>query len=359
MPNAKLRGDFEKGPAFFLSQYALVNPGSTNFDLGDSATLDAGTFLNEYLGYGGTRAEYSLKAAQAWQAKSKTMYATLDYLSMVGGEGSSGRITGWIADNETGSTPGNIRVIGTPTVSLRVGLKETTGLPVYFLPWKGDHSVTMTLGQDARFFVTAAMSGCTFDVTGPPEAPVVTHANAGARAKGEKLAHMNSLIKEGIKGKLMKGWTPGGQYTTTRLQTGLWGENDEKALREVNYAIAEDAYKSRFDSHVAGLQRNSNSYATGEIEVESTLEGDHKQITVAVVGWRPPGDKRWEFYYQVWADFTLTRRVYRREKKFFGGTKRRELEKMKISDWVLLVPGAKLWPGGRGWPNSKAGKISA
>ena len=356
MPNAMLREAFEKGPAHFLSQYALVNPGSTNFEVGAGADGAAGAFINEHLGYGGTRVQFGATAPQSWQAQSKTVFASLDFQSMAGGDGSSGRLTGWVPDANQ-PADGQLRVVGTPTVALSVRIDTPTGLPIYFLPWKGDHSVTMTLGQDARFFVTAAMTGCTFEVTGPPEAPVVTHANAGGHDKSEKLGVMDRLIKAGIKDKLMKGWTPGGKYATTRLQTGLWGTSDEKGLREVNYSIAEDAYKAKFEAKVAGLQRQTNSYATGEIEVESELDGGHKQIVIGVVGWRPPGSKRWEFYYQVWTDFTLTRRVYRHDKKFFGGTKRKTLEKTKISDHVLLVPGAQFWPGGRGWPDPKSGRI--
>ncbi|HMJ63942.1 MAG TPA: hypothetical protein VK615_01225 [Candidatus Binatia bacterium] len=355
MANSTLLQDFQKGPEHFLKKYALVNPGNVNFDVAPAGT--AAVNVNEHLGYGGKAADLARAKPASYDAKAKTLTAVLNFKSTGGGNASSGWVNGFENDHKEPKS-GLLTLSGNPQVELSVGLDLKDGLPIYFLPWKGDNTITMTLSQEARFFVTAAMTGCTFQVTGPPEAPVVSHANAGGRDAGEKLGWMDGLLKKAIEDKIGKHWTPGKQHKTTRLQTGLWGASKEKGLREVNYAADDDSAKKAWDSKISGLQRDKNTYSTGEIEVEEVLDGNYKHLTVAVVGWRPPGEKRWEFYYQVWADFNLERRVYRKEKRLLGGTKRKTLEKSKICDFVLLVPGTKLWPEGKGWPEGKVGKVS-
>ena len=54
----------------------------------------------------------------------------------------------------------------------------------------------MQLDDKADHFFTAAISGCTFQVTGPASKPVVSHGNAGTidGPPKAKLAHMNQHL---------------------------------------------------------------------------------------------------------------------------------------------------------------------
>jgi hypothetical protein len=362
MPNVKELSDlFQASPPDFLAQYPLSNPGGTNFNV--AAPDQPQRFLNEFLEYGGTKENFAFAAPSSYQARTKVMKGSLDYLSLAGGLVNSGRLNGFVPDtHDQEGMP--IQICGRPIVKLDVDIHSVDGFDVYFLPWKANNTVTMTLGQDARYFITAAMTGCTFQVTGPMDAPIVSHANAGGEVPANKLAFMDGQLKTGIRNKLDALL----QGRVTRLQTGLWGTVNSGNVKEVSYSLDPGGERATaFQDTKQGLSRDeaqrkllkgdNPKYRPGDIEVEQTIDGDFTQIVVAVVGWRPPTSRNWEFYYQVWADYTLERRVYRHEKKFFGGTKRKAIEKIKLNDQIILVPGRKLWPNGVGWPDAYTSSV--
>src|SRR5271166_3100103 len=47
----------------------------------------------------------------------------------------------------------------------------------YFLPYKDDSAIAVTLGNAADFFFTSTLSGCSVQAQGPPATPTVIHAN--------------------------------------------------------------------------------------------------------------------------------------------------------------------------------------
>lgn len=349
---------FLKSPPDFLKEFALTNPGSTNFDVTGKVNSDEQVFVNEYLNYGGKRTPFGLAAPDSFQAEAKTMKAKFSFLSLIGGLTDSGSIGG----TEEDRTDPLMRfgLTGRPQVQLSVDAHSVKGFDVYFLPWKSNNTITMKLGQAARYFITAAMTGCTFQVTGTADAPVVSHANAGGEDAANKLAFMDGQLKKAIKDRYGVGPKPS---NVTRLQTGLWGTANDATVTEENYNVDHTQRETAFGGTTDGVGRdglqhglarnNPNVHGKGDIEIEQTIDGDHKQIVVAVVGWRPdPLSPKWEFYYQVWSEFTVTRKVYRHKGKTFGkGTTRKAIEKTKISDYVILVPGKKLWPNGTGFPD--------
>jgi hypothetical protein len=357
MPNLQLMQEFQDSTLEdFLSKRAVLNPPATTFQLSDKSK----TFLHRHLNF--RRDDQSNSSLESFQAETKTMVATLDYFSLSGGNASSGKIMGTEVDRSAPKKEAgrDYALTGQPVVNVTVDI-DVPGIPCYFLPWKSNNAVTMTLGQDARYFFTAAMSGCTFQVIGPPQAPIVSHANAGGEKKELKLSAMDTMLHTAIRQKLNPAWRLVYQnMPITRLQTGSWGVLNQSRVVEVNYEKDPGGAKAQtFQTTIQGLSRDKNTYQTGEIEVEEEVDGNAKEITTTVVGWRPPGSKNWEFYFQVWANFALKRRVYRHEKKTFGkGTNRKVLEKTKIIDYVLLHPGTKFWPGGAGWPDPSANKIN-
>ena len=277
------------------------------------------------------------------------MKATPSYLSLIGGSAESGQVVGSVIDPRYKNAIPTLQR-GRPAVTLAVDTYSTEGFDIYFLPWKANNTVTMQLGGGSRFFVTAAMSGCTFQVSGSPSAPVVSHANAGGTTQQRKVAFMDSQLK-----LAMQRHANDVQGTvTTRLQTGLWGKVNEGGIVETNYAADPlGARKRHFEQRI----QQASQTVPGRDIVETEIDGDYKPITVAGVGFRPLGSNDWEFWYQVWADFSVNRRVYREQKKLFGGRKRKLIEKSKTADFIMLVPGAKLCPGGRGWPDTRTQKV--
>ncbi|RKH44493.1 hypothetical protein [Corallococcus llansteffanensis] len=72
------------------------------------------------------------------------------------------------------------------------------GKRAYLLPWHEDGVCWMQLGDDANFFFTDAMTGCTFGVGGDPRRPVVLHSNVGASDKrtSQTAEHLKYVIKK-------------------------------------------------------------------------------------------------------------------------------------------------------------------
>ncbi len=366
MANTDLKEEFVKSPEEFLQKYALLNPGSTNFAV--DRVDDQDVFVNEYLGYGGTRAQFASAAPASYVARAKTIKAKFDYLSMVGGMCAGHSLAGWVPDVTHAKERMDFQIRGSAAVQLSVDVKpDPAGLDVYFLPWKSNNTVTMQLGQASRYFITAAMSGCTFQVSGKPSAPIVSHANSGGEAVDQKLAFMDGQLRQALHAKL----GPLGQYApVTRLQTGLWGTMSSATVQEVNYGLdPTNARPQQFSNATAMLQRDMAQaqqlgrtgprYGHNDLEVEEEVDGDTRQITVAVAGWRPPGSRDWEFFYQVFADYKITRRVYRHTYSVGNfGHKRKPIEKSIIGDFVFLVPGTRFWPNGTGWPNGTSGAVT-
>jgi hypothetical protein len=57
------------------------------------------------------------------------------------------------------------------------GLEVTEWFSCYFLPYSQGRYVFMKLGEDADYFFTAAMNGCSFMVSGDVQRPTVCHLN--------------------------------------------------------------------------------------------------------------------------------------------------------------------------------------
>jgi hypothetical protein len=366
MSNTQLRDDFVRGPGEFLKKYALMNPGSTNFAI--DRVDDKDVFVNEYLAYGGTPGEFAMAAPKSYVARAKTIKAKFDYLSMVGGICTGHSLAGSAPDVLRAGENMPFKIRGTSAVQISVDVKaDPAALDVYFLPWKSNNTVTMQLGQTARYFITAAMSGCTFQVTGKPSAPIVSHANSGGETPDQKLTFMDGQLRKALETKL---GALGKHAPVTRLQTGLWGTMPSATVEEVNYGLdPTNARPQQFSDTTVLLQRdkaqaqqlgrNGQKFKNNDLEVEEELDGDTRQITVAVAGWRPPGSTDWEFYYQVFADYKVTRRVYRHTYTVGKlGHKRKPLEKSIIGDFVFLVPGTKFWPNGTGWPKGTSGGVT-
>ncbi|RKH56070.1 hypothetical protein [Corallococcus aberystwythensis] len=72
------------------------------------------------------------------------------------------------------------------------------GKRAYLLPWHEDGVCWMQLGDDADFFFTDAMTGCTFGVGGDPRRPVVLHSNVSASDKraAQTSEHLKYVIQK-------------------------------------------------------------------------------------------------------------------------------------------------------------------
>lgn len=65
----------------------------------------------------------------------------------------------------------------------------------YFLPWRQNQITHMALGNDADFFFTATLDGCSVYVVGAESSPVVYHANAkGAPDPARQSDYMGRLV---------------------------------------------------------------------------------------------------------------------------------------------------------------------
>ncbi|MBX3222271.1 MAG: hypothetical protein KF795_17260 [Labilithrix sp.] len=59
--------------------------------------------------------------------------------------------------------------------------------PCYFLPYKPDCGISLTLGAGADYFFTSTLTGCSVQALGPRATPTVTHSN-GRATYGANLA---------------------------------------------------------------------------------------------------------------------------------------------------------------------------
>jgi hypothetical protein len=167
-------------------------------------------------------------------------------------------------------------------------LKTAGGTPCYFLPYKADCGISMALAGGADYFFTSSLSGCTVQVTGPQNAPTVTHANAyttfqNNKAHGEAAA---SLAAQGVINTLLP--APIGALIGTVTKADYLGK-----VTPVNMAAAKNRHTLKKAHHRMGA---FNAYMD---------EGGQEKVGAFVFGIRSGGN--WSFYYQATVAVTGTR----------------------------------------------------
>lgn len=249
---------FAKSPKKFLEQKPLVVDATVDFKMSNKQ----GIF--EHLG--------ADKNQQHIQCQAKPVYTKLADATLFGDKVKTGR---QMVKAEFDAKPGNGH-----------------DLKAYYLPWKGGHVATMTLGKDADHFFTAAMSGCTFQVTGPANKPTVSHGNAGTISTGvpDKLAHMNQHLD-----KLA---TANKGHPTVRLQKWAATGAEPKGVSVTSYD------KLNRDGHPGALAQFQQASPGGNLKVTANTTHNPEHAVVTVAGERAK-DGTWKFFEQSWIDATV------------------------------------------------------
>lgn len=212
----------------------------------------------------------------------------------------------------------------------------------YFLPYKPDAATEMTLGGAADFFFTSTLTGCTVHVSGPPNAPLVVHANAGAEYRnhyeaakdGEERRIANSKGDEGLDAN---------DKADARILADIFATYHAQSHIDGMLPAAAGA-KKLVKGHYVGKYTNSNfknsmkhfttrrGYRLSELEA-SYADTVKPEIAGFVYGMRDSnGD--WSLYYQASVS------VHGREKKIFS----LEAKYQTIHDAIVLSEPDQIYP---------------
>jgi hypothetical protein len=173
----------------------------------------------------------------------------------------------------------------------------------YFLPYRVDTAVTLTLGANANFFFTSTLTGCTVQAYGPPVGPTVTHANAKTQFNLNVAARRTLLNVAGLAGNAeVQGKIQAEQQATaiTAPQidamlpaTGVW---PQKRVRKSDYLGKFTRQNLRQSK--PGLRQATDAKWWHRVDVEGALADDHKpEVGGFVFGVRNPATG-WALYYQ-------------------------------------------------------------
>jgi hypothetical protein len=204
-------------------------------------------------------------------------------------------VTGF--DRVSGGKAGRDKSTSQPMVNVQLtSTPQATGFKVYYLPWRHDALSFMELGNEADFFFTASLTGCTVYVSGPLASPTVFHANGKSlRGMGTDAAsvartqnYMNyvlAMIQEerGIAGDAQILRSPGGTSAPANVR-------DDYRFKSTAY---QDAKLAKHTTNVEGL--SVKAYTT-------------------VGGSRNTGTGAWTFWYQVWARVPYQKAGVRKDK---------------------------------------------
>ena len=194
--------------------------------------------------------------------------------------------------------------------------------PCYFLPYKPDCGISMTLGAGADYFFTSTLTGCSVQALGPRATPTVTHSNGRATYTANLAAPTAvadaaaSLAAQAVIDAMFH--PPGGA-----AHVGYVRKADYLAkLTPANTQAARNRFKTAKWHH-----RVSNF-------APSMYGGFKPEIGAFVFGVRTGTD--WTFYYQSSVAVTGTRHTG----LLFFAVKQKPL----ISEEIVLGPTTQFYP---------------
>jgi hypothetical protein len=204
-------------------------------------------------------------------------------------------VTGF--DRRTGGKAPRDKSTSQPLVSVQLtSTPQATGFKVYYLPWRHDALSFIELGNEADYFFTASLTGCTVYVAGPLASPTVFHANGKSlRGMGTDAAsvartqnYMNYVLamveeERGIAGDAQMLRSPGGTSAPANVR-------DDYRFKSIQY---QDAKIAKHGTNVDGLSTKA---------------------CTTVAGSRNPASGAWTFWYQVWASVPYTKSGVKKEK---------------------------------------------
>lgn len=197
-------------------------------------------------------------------------------------------------------------------------------LKAFWLPWKLNRTFELQLDDQADFFFTAQLSGCTFTVSGQAEAPRVAHIN---RAETPELQQMhqertqlpqNLAYKEGFEKQRALATASSFTSLLPPKPTKAGTTSKEMLLQEMKAAA--EARAIRLASGAAprvtaqggrkpGESAPRKDYMFGYVDWARDY-GSNQENLVSVMGYRDTTTRHWKFVYQLLRlrkDATLTR----------------------------------------------------
>ena len=224
---------------------------------------------------------------------------------------------------------------------------------LYFLPYSDNMAYTMQLDSapdSPRFFCTEAINGCTFQVGGAVDKPVVTHANVqGVDLTQEVKAQFLEFFLEparvgasrranSVIAARLQRFSPSSRAVVDPASVVEYGSS---ATNEFNAAI------NRVIGRSSGVQRWTRRENGVPVTFEANtvlteMNGRPLDVTggeVAVIGDNPTG-RMWRFFWSMYVPLKVTTMYYR--VGAHGG--RSLVESMEGYEFIPVVSGRFLWP---------------
>lgn len=225
--------------------------------------------------------------------------------------------------------------------------------PIYFLPYADNLSYTMQLESgptSPRYFCTEAINGCTFQVAGTMDKPVVTHANVqGVDLTQEVKAQFLEFFLEPAR---VGAGRRANSIIAARLQRFPSSRGATVSPASVvEYGAGASAVFDTALNHIIGrgpgpqrITRNVNGApVTLEINtVVTEMNGRPLDATggeVAVIGHNPTGH-RWLFFWSMYLPVKITTLYY----QVNAGGARSLIDTIIQWDFIPLISGRFLWP---------------
>jgi hypothetical protein len=193
----------------------------------------------------------------------------------------------------------------------------------YFLPYKPDAAVSMTIGNGANYFFTSMLTGCTVRVYGSRMTPTITHSNAATAFNTAAGGLAASATAAQIQINNYMNPVPAGQPAASVTRTTM-----QDANTPANFDAAKGSYPVDPNYRIkefAAKMANSK----GE---------DRPELGMFVYGVRKAAG--WEFYY---AASTAVQGRQKTGKTYFGFINS-GVDNKTIDDGVVLGGCPQFWP---------------
>jgi len=227
---------------------------------------------------------------------------------------------------------------------------------MYFLPYADNMSYTMQLDSSPnspRFFCTEAINGCTFQVAGTMDKPVVTHANVQGMdlTQDVKAQFLEFFLEPARVGATRRA----NSVIAARLQR--FSPSSRAVVDPASVVQYGDAATQSFDAAVLraiGRSGGVETFTRTVNGVRTTFEAntiltemngrplDPTGGEVAVIGFNPSG-RRWLFIWSMYLPVKITT-LYYRVGGSPGGGGRTLVDTVVLYDFLPLVSGRFLWP---------------
>ena len=247
--------------------------------------------------------------------------------------------------------------IGTPLNALRISPLNSGAPPagmfsIYYLPYANNLAYTMQLDSaptSPRFFCTDAINGCTFQVAGTMDKPVVTHANVQGMdlSQNEKAQFLEFFLEPACEGATRRAnsviaarlqrFSPSTGASVNPASVVTYGSAATTAYSGVNRVVGRSTGVETFTRIVRGTAVKYEVNTT-----ISAMDGSPMDATggeVAVIGCNPSGNA-WRFFWSMYVPAKVTSLYY----EVGAGASRKFVDSVSSYDLVPLVSGRFLWP---------------